>query len=318
MDTLHTRRASGPPVWSSLFALAFVVAASGLGTPAALAQALSPANAQRLYVFGDSLVDLGNVFIISRGTFPPSPPYFEGRLSNGPLWIEDLAARLNLPLQPSLEGGTGYAFGGATTGFKPSQPPPPGIPPGIPGVLAQVATFAETRPPVAPEDLFFVVAGSNDILLFGESDIDLLLDNVATALSELYAQGARTIVVTNLPPLSRTPLAGSDPQQVAALGVLTRTYNRKLERRLQLLEQTQPGLKPILLDAYALVLALIDNPARFGLTNVTEPCLTETAVCPDPEQYLFWDEVHPTAAVGRILADYAYAVLARSTLPAAR
>ncbi|NEP43369.1 MAG: hypothetical protein F6K35_30750, partial [Okeania sp. SIO2H7] len=37
-----------------------------------------------IYLFGDSFVDIGNAFSLSGGTIPPSPPYFEGRFSNGP------------------------------------------------------------------------------------------------------------------------------------------------------------------------------------------------------------------------------------------
>ena len=47
----------------------------------------------------------------------PASPYVDGEFSNGPVWVQDLAARLGLPaLTPSLAGGTDYAFGGATTG----------------------------------------------------------------------------------------------------------------------------------------------------------------------------------------------------------
>src|SRR4051812_17171996 len=77
----------------------------------------------KVYVFGDSNVDNGNVFIATSfpgddiPTFPPSPPYDMGRFSNGPLWVEVMADRLGLPNPaPSLAGGTDYAWGGATTG----------------------------------------------------------------------------------------------------------------------------------------------------------------------------------------------------------
>ena len=43
-------------------------------------------------VFGDSLSDNGNLYELMRHQLPPSPPYFEGRFSNGPVWIEHLMA----------------------------------------------------------------------------------------------------------------------------------------------------------------------------------------------------------------------------------
>src|SRR5262245_39856768 len=78
----------------------------------------------KVYVFADSNLDNGNVFIATSAdpndpypTTPPSPPDDHGRYSNGPLWVEVMAARLGLPNPaPSLAGGTDYAWGGATTG----------------------------------------------------------------------------------------------------------------------------------------------------------------------------------------------------------
>src|SRR3954462_7052407 len=62
-----------------------------------------------LYVLGDSLSDSGNAFILTRG-FPPAP--YAQRASNGPVAVEQLAARLGLTLTPSELGGTNYAVVG--------------------------------------------------------------------------------------------------------------------------------------------------------------------------------------------------------------
>src|ERR1043165_7474947 len=72
-------------------------------------------------VFGDSLSDSGNVFAATKPVLakaiPVSPPYFQGRFSNGPVWVAILAEQLGLPLRPFLQGDTNFAFGGAATGF---------------------------------------------------------------------------------------------------------------------------------------------------------------------------------------------------------
>src|SRR5262249_58048428 len=80
----------------------------------------------KVYVFGDSNLDNGNVFIATSAdpndefpTFPPSPPYDNGRFSNVPLWVEVMADVLGLPNPaPNLVGGTNYAWGGANTGNR--------------------------------------------------------------------------------------------------------------------------------------------------------------------------------------------------------
>jgi len=59
--------------------------------------------------FSSCQQDNGNgTFTLTNGRIPSSPPYFEGRFSNGPVWNEYLADDLGIPL-------INRAFGGATT-----------------------------------------------------------------------------------------------------------------------------------------------------------------------------------------------------------
>jgi phospholipase/lecithinase/hemolysin len=73
-----------------------------------------------IFVFGDSLSDGGNAFLRTGGLYPPAP--YVQRISNGPVAVEYLAARLGVPPAPSLAGGTHYAVGGAAA----TQVPIPG------------------------------------------------------------------------------------------------------------------------------------------------------------------------------------------------
>src|SRR5215217_7794985 len=76
-------------------------AARLLVTFAALALMTSSTQAMLAFdhvvVFGDSLSDAGNA----------------GRFTNGPVWVEYLAQKLGLPLNPARAGGTNFAVGGA-------------------------------------------------------------------------------------------------------------------------------------------------------------------------------------------------------------
>jgi len=50
------------------------------------------------------------------------------------------------------------------------------------------------------------------------------------------------------------------------------------------------------------------------LTNVTTPCITPRVApftCQQPDEFLFWDGIHPTGAAHAILAQEAGRVLTR-------
>src|SRR6202047_4327507 len=78
-----------------------------------------------LYIFGDSLSDSGNNAVvlapnvtpipISGNAFIPTYPYPSGRYTNGEVWAQTLAFLLGLNADPSLLGGTDFAFCGAQT-----------------------------------------------------------------------------------------------------------------------------------------------------------------------------------------------------------
>src|SRR5690606_33362232 len=68
-----------------------------------------------LVVFGDSLSDMGNIAQASVDIFP-GRYYYNGRFSNGPVWVESLSVGLGLgELQRSTAGGGDFAYGGAKT-----------------------------------------------------------------------------------------------------------------------------------------------------------------------------------------------------------
>ena len=121
-----------------------------LGFLAVLAVTLPAARAgtiDALYSFGDSLSDTGNVYLATGGTLPGTP-YFPGRFSNGPIWIDYLARSLGLPITPSLAGGTNFAYGGADTGVSPVHPTTSAL--DLLGLTGQIAQFTAAHPSATP------------------------------------------------------------------------------------------------------------------------------------------------------------------------
>ena len=92
-------------------AAALVVAALGACATTASAQSYT-----RLVVFGDSLSDNGNLYAVTGGTQPLSPPYYQGRFSNGPVFTELLGFNAGrYTAGAPVTGSVNYAFGGART-----------------------------------------------------------------------------------------------------------------------------------------------------------------------------------------------------------
>jgi outer membrane lipase/esterase len=252
----------------------------------------------RIFVFGDSLSDDGNLFRLSGG-FPP-PPYFEGRFSDGPVWVEHLARALGMVIAV----GDDYAVGGATTGSFNSNNGLNGR--DYPGLEGQLANFGATRSVAEAEGALFTVwAGANDFFLAvqtGQAPAELIANgvgNTVQAIQRLRQAGARHIVVVNMPDLGLTPKAFR-ANAGAGLTQLSTAYNQVLDAALDSLASA--GVPTIRVDAFATLRQMVSQPAQFGFTNVTDPLIEGGG---NPAEFLFWDDVHPTTAGHAVFAEAA-------------
>ncbi|PZU10886.1 PEPxxWA-CTERM sorting domain-containing protein [Sphingomonas sp.] len=165
-------------------------------------------------VFGDSLVDAGNLYIANGGTRPnPALGYFEHRFTNGYDYPDLLSLDLfGVPTTPSLAGGSNYAFGGARvidTGD------------GIPDLAAQLTTFAASGTGIDPNGLYIFNFGGNDVFAargeFGPNAIgtyssasaylQAAAEQYVAGVQSLIDLGARNILMTDFP-LAFEPLTG--------------------------------------------------------------------------------------------------------------
>ena len=292
-----------------------------------------------IIVIGDSLADSGNAFRATSAlpgqAIPVSPPYFRGRFSNGLMWVEHLANALGLQITPSLDGGTNFAFGGATTGQDLNRIFQRDLGVVIPSLRTQVAAYRTTladptlsdptRVKRAPVDALYIVwGGANDLRdavqkgTAGATPASVANDavnNIATVIRELQSAGAIYFLVPNLPDLGRTPQhVALGPEAVQLGTALSTAFNNALENTLQHLESTFP-VHIARLDIAAHFQEVTANPQNFGVANVTDACLSGDpfapgTVCANPDSYIFWDAIgHPTAVAQALIADFAFMVL---------
>ena len=301
---------------TGLLAIAFIV--GGLLPAAAWASAFST-----LVVFGDSLSDTGNNAAVLDSMYPPGTartptpivsstfvpdlPYASNRYSNGPVWVEGLAAGLGLSAQPSLLGGTNFAFGGARSGPSGSSFPY--------SLLDQAQFFLGATGGYAPSSALYVVSGGgNDArdafsvaALSGDPTalIAAYASDIGSIITDLEAAGAHDILLVNVPDIGMTPAIQANGPAAIALGHwIAGAMNSALNTMLGTLSPAMTdGIR--VLDAYSLLDQVVADPAAFGMTDVTSACAADQACIDNPDTTFFWDGIHPTTAGHAILAQAA-------------
>ncbi|MEL6494320.1 MAG: SGNH/GDSL hydrolase family protein [Cyanobacteria bacterium J06623_7] len=305
-----------------------------------------------IYAFGDSLLDTGNLFNVTTfarelappGTelfaIPPSPPYFAGRFSNGPIWLDNLAAELDIEITPASElsltspggvpspitiidgilqvspffdGLTGdrsvnFAYGLATTGASGTGE----LGEFVPGITRQVEFFVgdlvQSDQTADSDALYIFWGGSNDYFL-PDTEVAETVGNIETQIDSLYDLGARDFLVVNLPDLALLPEANNPNLLVSPAELTERTeaHNLLLDSSVAELSDSLTGIDITLIDANSLFDDVVNDPAEFGLTNVSEPFLDPLTFTPtvgaNPNEFFFFDTLHPTATGHAILSD---------------
>jgi phospholipase/lecithinase/hemolysin len=258
-----------------------------------------------LVAFGDSLTDIGNRYAATGGTDPTSPPYDAGRWSDGPLWVEHLAAGLGLAApSPSALGGTDYAAadaGTALSGYAHN---------GSANIGTQVAAYLSTHPTVDGDQLFVIWGGTNDFGPHTTPDPAGTVANLSAEITELARAGARQFLVPDLMPLGEVPgIRKLGPAATAQYDDLAVQFNTALAHAEAQLEAGL-GIKIHSLDVYGLVEQILADPGAFGFTDVTDQAKSGDegdpgTVAPNSDQYLFWDNIHPTETFERLLGERA-------------
>ena len=304
----------------------------------ACAQAIAASSPYSSFiVFGDSLSDAGQ-FADSGG---PAGATLRFTNRTGPIYLDGSG---------EIRSANSTQLLGAKLGFSPDQTAAStsvtraseGLPDGnnwaVGGhrtdqILDSITTVSDTgmrsRPGYLvannfradPNALYYISGGGNDFiqgLVLNTEQANAAADRLVDSVQALQQAGAKYVMVWLLPDLGLTPFLYGGSFQATGTQ-LSSAFNQQLVTQLAQVEaEIIPLNIPLLLkDAFA-------NPARFGLAadqNLIATCFsgngcTENAVYginsanPDPTKLIFNDSVHPTEAGQRLVADYAYSLLA--------
>lgn len=274
-------------------------------------------NYSNFIVLGDSLSDMGNLQDLTEQLtalgLPPGRPipgddYYQGRFSNGPVYVELLADEVGLPIQrlpapyvfapwtPSASVGTNFAYGGARTD---SHRLP--LPIGLNGQVGTYLAGTSATSGIDPNALHLVWAGANNIQdamgLQNDNPLEVMAalsdpatanalvvsaaTDVITAVSALALSGAQHIFVPNQTSWLSVP---ATVEMVGMLDAATASafttrsealvdlFNLVLATGLNDLQTAMPSLNLMQFDVNSLFDELVANPAAFGFDNANTSC----------------------------------------------
>lgn len=261
----------------------------------------------KLIIFGDSLSDTGNLYKKFLNGFPLSPPYHEGHFSNGQIWVDFIKTRFNIPSEALIN----YSHGGSRL-IQSLLP--------IPGLEAQVDKYIEVNNrKVKSSGLYIMWIGANDIVFDKQSgvtpDIDKMQQTLTTQIEKLVLVGARHFLILELPNLGFSPEAfqidkkngNSDYSQ--KLQKLSNEYNTELGKGIKKLAAKYPDVTLESFNTYSFFEDMIKNSKDYGVLNTQDRCNPNwyitpiEAVCTNPDEYAFWDAVHPTSRSHQLLEE---------------
>lgn len=275
----------------------------------------------QVYVFGDSLSDTGNLASVI-GDFPA--PYYMNRVSNGPVAVETLAAQLGHAAEASLhligtEQGSNYAVAGANAFGNDAI-----------DLNTQIISFQANHGFVAPSDaLYVILIGGNDIRSARDSldwtTAQAIVQNAALevrqAIESLSLSGARSFMLINSPNIALLPetqliaSVTANPRLVKHARKLSNLYRVKLHAIAEQLEDDR-NIKITEFDLFKFFNKLVKKAERYGFSNATEACFSPdiyptTLFHPDCDfdQFIFFDEIHPTARTHALVGEAFYKAL---------
>lgn len=313
----------------------------------------------QIVVFGDSLSDNGNILSLTKKfhkifpsvpIIPKDPPYYQGRFTNGPVWIDDLASAMNVPL-------IDYAYGGAWA--EPLKDSRLMIPFGI-GMQVNSYLVRYLTDRHKGDHLYVIWAGGNDYAE-GREDIDYATTNTVASIESqidwLTYYGAKNILILNLPDLSIVPeVQKKGPDSIQQVQKLITMHNSKLVKMVAEQQAKHPDLKIIFADITPYFNEVYNNPEKYNIHDTTTPCyagdyslrsllaqreiaaareqnidilrspslrtaytmskLADSGVeaCTNPDEHMFWDQIHPTRVLHNLISLDAMTILSKNDI----
>lgn len=253
----------------------------------------------QIVVFADSYTDNGNDYNHSK--FPPSPPYYKGRFSNGITWLEHVAKGVSIPVE-------NHGYGGATTDNADVYSEFDGWT--VPGIKQQVATLKSNG---TANSLYIIEIAYNDLNSIINPDqynvinknltYQKIAQNVVGAVKDIVTKyQAKEFAFFNVAPFDKWPVI-KDADKPKAKKLID-DYNEYIETEIKKITDINPKFY----DLHEWLEEKIANSASLGLSITNGPCvwgIGNITACDDQDKHFFWDSYHPEAKVHKAWGDWA-------------
>ncbi|BAF24542.1 GDSL esterase/lipase At2g42990 isoform X2 [Oryza sativa Japonica Group] len=265
-----------------------------------------------------------------------------GRFSNGRLATDFISEAFGLPpcipayLDTNLtidQLASGVSFASAATGLDNATA----------GVLLQYFREYKERLRIAKgeaeageiigEALYIWSIGTNDFIenyynlperrmQYTVAEYEAYLLGLAeSAIRDVHSLGGRKMDFTGLTPMGCLPAERignrDNPGECNEdYNAVARSFNGKLQGLAARLNKDLPGLQLVYADTYKILASVVDKPADYGFENAVQGCcgtglfeagyfcsLSTSLLCQNANKYVFFDAIHPTEKMYKIIAD---------------
>lgn len=235
------------------------------------------ARAGSLYAFGDSLSDNGNLFKL---TGKPPAPYYEGRFSNGPVWVEYLPNLINRDFSAAND----YAYGGAFTGPLTINGKSLGTNldgASLPGISTEIAGFAASGGSFSRSDVVALWGGANNYFAYGDAVQSLVgAAQTAAVQAQTAASQAKAAMVA-----AAQAAASGDLASALSYGAQAKTYAAAAQSYATQAENDQAQIKPLITEGVTTTLTQLTQDTNqlisLGANMLIVPNLPDLGATPE-------------------------------------
>jgi phospholipase/lecithinase/hemolysin len=263
-----------------------------------------------LYAFGDGTCSTTN----NDAEFPYTTNYYGKRFCNGKVWIEVLAERQGL----SYDSNKNCSYFGHYSS----------------DLLNNLTNFA--APADASNSLFVIWVANADFVgyvgsiptnstLRWTTNIQFSVTNHWKAITNLYAKGARTLVMPNAVDLMKVPAYASSPDgNKVFIRQRILDFNTAFSNMLSQARAALPSVVIHMPNLFTLLDNIVTNASYYGLTNalregesvdaLNDPAIFDFSINGPGRNHIFWDDLDPSARCHAVIADVVHAMVSPSRL----